>query len=375
MSLSYRLLSNNAPTADFNFYGPKLDPRINFTRATSANTFTSTGNMTSISSGNPRFDYTPHTTTPLGCLMEEARTNVCLRSATFSNASWAQTTITVGTDNITDPSGTSTYDTLTATGASSSVLQTISGLTNGTTYCFSVDLIRVTGTGTINITADGTTMVPVTLTGTLTRFSTTVVCGVSGSLIVGVQIVTSGDAVGCGGADLEAGTYMTSRLNTAASTVARNLDQAAITLPLPFYTSGNISIYANFEVINNTASTATRILVVSDGTSSNRIVLTCDTSNNLICTITVNGSGVSTATGLTVTFGTIYKAAVTIGPYGVQCALNGVLGTALANVSPQIVPMTTVNFGPSAAAGCIHLKDVKFFKTALTSAQILLLTS
>lgn len=63
------------PTVVFNFLSGSLDPRITFTRASSATYFNSSGTLTSAATDVARFDYNTSTLTPLGLLIEEQRTN------------------------------------------------------------------------------------------------------------------------------------------------------------------------------------------------------------------------------------------------------------------------------------------------------------
>jgi hypothetical protein len=76
------------PTLDLNFMtGPPLDPRLTFTRASTATYFNAAGTMQTAAVNTPRFDYDPVTHAALGLLIEEQRTNL-LTQSTFG-ASWA----------------------------------------------------------------------------------------------------------------------------------------------------------------------------------------------------------------------------------------------------------------------------------------------
>ena len=60
--------------------GGSLDPRITFTRASSATRVNSSGLIETVSSNVARIDYDPVTLAPKGLLIEEQRTNLLLRS-------------------------------------------------------------------------------------------------------------------------------------------------------------------------------------------------------------------------------------------------------------------------------------------------------
>ena len=92
---------------DLQFAGTgALDPRITFTRASSASYFDATGTLQSAGSNVARFDYNPTTLAPRGLLIEEARTN-SIRNSTMAGAvpgtpgtlptNWAIATMPPGT--------------------------------------------------------------------------------------------------------------------------------------------------------------------------------------------------------------------------------------------------------------------------------------
>jgi hypothetical protein len=95
---------------DFTTMGGVLDPRLTFTRSTTATYINSSGYVTSAAINAPRFDYSPtNIGEPRGLLIEGQSTNSCLQSS--NPASWlgasSGTTITTGTglapDNLTTP--------------------------------------------------------------------------------------------------------------------------------------------------------------------------------------------------------------------------------------------------------------------------------
>ena len=133
------------PTLGLDFMQPgSLDQRITFTRASTATYFDSAGVMRSAAVNAPRWDYDPSTLALRGLLIEEARTNVLLNSATLSTQSvtvtaQAYTLSFTGTGTVTK-SGTAT-GALVGTGVGQRVTQTFTP-TAGT--------LTLTVTGTVS---------------------------------------------------------------------------------------------------------------------------------------------------------------------------------------------------------------------------------
>lgn len=142
--------------------------------------------------------------------------NLLTFSEQFDNAAWIKTTTTVTANAIASPTSTTTGDTLTASGANSTTLHSYTAIAQP--YTFSIYIRRRTGTGNIQITADGSTYVTKTITSDWTRFDTTIT-PTAGTRTPGVRIVTSGDAIDVWGAQLEIGSTAT----TYNSTTVKNL--------------------------------------------------------------------------------------------------------------------------------------------------------
>jgi len=85
------LNSSTSPSLDLDFSTGTLDPRITFTRASTATYFDVTGTLQTATTNVPRFDYHPVTHAARGLLVEEARTNLVLNSATLGTQSVAVT--------------------------------------------------------------------------------------------------------------------------------------------------------------------------------------------------------------------------------------------------------------------------------------------
>jgi hypothetical protein len=97
------------PTLNLDFAKTKvLDPRITFTRASTATFVGSNGLIQTAASGVSRFDHNPSTGESLGLLVEEARTNLLLQSSDLTTASWGLTNVTRTANSTTAPDGTNT---------------------------------------------------------------------------------------------------------------------------------------------------------------------------------------------------------------------------------------------------------------------------
>jgi hypothetical protein len=173
-------ISNNyptiAPSLNLDFVNSQvLDPRISSTRSTTATYYDGKTNAI-------------------------AEQNLFLQSQNLSNGAWVSTNNSIAT-GITDPFGGTTAQTLTASAGNSTFYQTVT--LTATAYTVSFYVQRVTGTGAINFTLDGTNFTAITApTGSWVRYYITATPS-SGNKTVGIQIVTSGDAINIAFGQLE----------------------------------------------------------------------------------------------------------------------------------------------------------------------------
>lgn len=157
----------------------------------------------------------------IGILMEKAATNLCLYSNDLTQAAWSKTDCAAAL-TATGPGGVAnSVSTLTASAGNATALQSItSGSTSRVTHVW---LKRRTGTGNIDLTQDnGSTWATQAVTSTWTRFVLASVT--SANPIVGLRIVTSGDAVDVAYFQHETGLFPTSPVVTYAAAVTRALD-------------------------------------------------------------------------------------------------------------------------------------------------------
>jgi len=258
MAISH-LYPTQRPALDLNFARQKrLDPRVTFTRGSTATYVGSDGLIKTAADNEARFDHDPATGESLGLLTEESRTNLVNYSDDFSQTSqWsaANSTLTAAS-NITAPDGsTNTYKLVenALTGSHFVGCLPSNQCIAGTTYTYSMfakaaertqimlqfdaeagsqvyfDLSSgeiVSGTiGTIKAVGNGWYHCSVTLqpaNNTEPKFYT----AVNGSF------TTPGDGTSgiyIWGAQLETGSFPTSYIPTSGSTVTRSADVASMT--------------------------------------------------------------------------------------------------------------------------------------------------
>ena len=91
-------LTGPKPSLDLSFFGPTLDARLTFTRATTAWYTNAAGVLTQAGINAPRFDYDPLTLQPLGLLIESQSTNqIQANTVDPVLGSWPQTPASGGT--------------------------------------------------------------------------------------------------------------------------------------------------------------------------------------------------------------------------------------------------------------------------------------
>ena len=305
-----------------------LDPRITFTRASSATFTNSAGLVASAATNAPRFDYDPVTRQPKGLLIEEARTNLLTYSEQFDNAAWTKTNSTITANAIVSPDGTTTADKVeeTATTGQHLVTQSVTVVT-ASSYSMSVyakaaerPIIRITDTSSLSsINADLSlgTIVSSSLvtnpqiaavgngwyriTGSFTSSGTTAVL-TAYPLVGGTSsylgVVGSGFYIW--GAQLEAGAFATSYIPTVAAQATRAAENAVMTGTnfSSWYnqTEGTLCAQSQSVIALNVPSgVASGAACISDGTVSNRVDLRLQSGGSSFVSF-VSTAGVTQAT-------------------------------------------------------------------------------
>lgn len=114
-----------------------IDPRASFARASVARTWNRIGLLAAKPANAARFRFNPISGVCEGYLAEPQRTNLLLRSQELDNAAWTATNLTVTANSAVAPDGTTTADTLAATGADGNLAQAVT-ITAGRGIAYSI---------------------------------------------------------------------------------------------------------------------------------------------------------------------------------------------------------------------------------------------
>jgi hypothetical protein len=118
------------PAFSFDFSGASgvVDPRITFTRASIGAHADRSGVLRYRPANTPRFWHNSDDGTSLGMLAEGAATNLLLWSEAFDNVAWTKTACTLAPNAVVSPDGLTAGETVTATGITATVAQTITSI-------------------------------------------------------------------------------------------------------------------------------------------------------------------------------------------------------------------------------------------------------
>lgn len=235
----------------------------------------------------------PPTITPLvanstcnGLLIEESRTNRALWCRDATNAAWVATNVSTAKDQTGIDGVANAASSITASADGGTLIQTVtlaSGSRTGSVY-----LKRITGTGTVQVSLDGSTWSTVELSST--EWRRVVLSGTVTNPVVGIKLATNGDAVAMDYAQIEdnAGTLTTQLAATSpiltTSAAATRASEVAFISGAAF-TSMNMdspnkaSMFAEFMPITLNNTSGNVAVISAENANQASIRLTCGTSN------------------------------------------------------------------------------------------------
>lgn len=286
-------------------------------RASNATYFDQSGNLQTASSNVLRQTYDPVTNRALGLWIEEARTNNALWCRDMTQAAWVAVNITPALTATGITGAANSASTLTSTLGNGTILQTITLGSAADTY--SVWLKRVSGSGTINIAADGATWTAAAVTTTWTKFQ---VQQTLANPVFGIQIVTSGDVIAADFNQLETGAMDSSPILTTTVAVTRAADVVTLSSPPTFGAAYTMFAQAIFHAPTSygTVQTAGNI---GDGTTSNRADLRRNGGDGLFKQLIVTGGSSTLGTGGVITADAVAKLIAAFAASDDAASING----------------------------------------------------
>ena len=396
-----------------------LDPRVTFTRSTTARYYNSSGVLTTAAINAPRFDYNPSTLAPLGLLIEQSSTNLLTYSQDFSNVIWTKNNSTITTGADIAPDGTQTAQMLVeATGTvtpflnevavktASAITHTYSsyikanqrtyawtqlsdGFGNGARVYFNLSTgvistaAALVGTGftspSATITSVGNGWYRCTITATSNTALT--IAGYTGISNNGSTVTYTGNGTSgiyIWGAQIETGSFATSYIPTTSAQVTRAADNASMTGTnfSSWFNQGQGTVYSEIASFTTFALGNNRVGWQIDSGSgfTNRYVYN-QTSSAM--TVIVGGS-------VQANFSIPAPAAkaFTKNAFAYQTSLfnDSYNGTALSTITSGSIPtVSRLILGDDAISNSTPLngwiKKFAFYPQALTSAQLQALTT
>jgi hypothetical protein len=275
--------STTSGTNGIYIWGAQLEQRSSVTAYTATTTQAITNYipvLQTAASGVARFDHNPITDESLGLLIEEQRTNLFTRSEEFDNAAWTKTNSSIIANTIIAPDGTLTGDKVleNSTNTQHFVRQNLTVSAAAHTLSFYAKAAERTvawasvdggsntrwfdlsagttggssgGSGSSTITLVGNGWYRCTYTYTFSGTSSPTFIGPALNSTTTSYAGDSFNGVYIWGAQLEAGAFPTSYIPTVAASVTRNADVAYLPVTGWYAGSGEATIYAEINSLNN----------------------------------------------------------------------------------------------------------------------------
>ena len=363
---------------------------FDFTRNSSGTRVGSNGLIEDITSNLPRIDYTGGTG---HWLFEPQSTNLLTYSEQFDNASWINNGVTINANQVVSPDGALTADLLTGVSGGFGVVKFSTWTaTNKVASCFakagSTNLFKIAnvsggiGGVTFNLQNGTITNEDSGFEGEIENygngwFKCTAIDTSARSGTFSLGVTAASESVYIWGAQLESGSFATSYIPTSGSQVTRLQDAAFGAGSSDLINSTEGVLYV--EVAALAEQTLTRYITLSDGTSSNRIIIYITDVGVIKFFVGVGGAtqAAKTVSGQTTT--NFNKLAVSYKENDMKFYLNGV--KVHTDTSASTFPANTLNVLNFAASNGTSspffgkAKCLAVFKEALTDAELTCLTT
>jgi hypothetical protein len=402
------------PTLNLDFANSKtLDPRITFTRTSTATYVDEDGLIKSVDADVARFDHDPETGECLGLLVEESRSNLVTYSSDMSQ--WSANVSPIYADNdTTAPDGTLTADKLTGNNAAADGRFIIVTISANTTYSVA-SFIKPTDqprtrigvysnvdswygnvdtdwdangepTTQNSVGASNIKYEPYPNGWYRVSFQFTSPATINGNVnyFHMPDRTISGKSAWFWGAQLEAGAFPTSYIPRDASTATRNPDNVSITGDnfSDWYNQSEGTFYSQFKGESRAGSTGyvTKIVYsISDGSFNNSHYGVTPESNGDMYWYSVSSGAGQGLLGITplqpFASNVVYKSAYAIKTNDRALSINGYIDTDSTTTLPVV---NRLYIGSSWTGSSIylggHISKLTYYPTRLTNAQLQTLT-
>lgn len=372
--------------------GQSLDPRISFSRNSTALCYSKTGVLTTVAANVPRFDYDPVTLQCKGLLIEEARTNLLFYSNDISNAAWIKVnnglaslpTVTANYGIAPDGTTTATRVQLKLNGGSTNndycrVYQPVP-ITSGTAYANSIYVRTTDGsTKTVQFRDDFSGITPIqnliAINGNWTRISasatsTGTTCNAGSIWLRGGNNTSDNADILVWGGQLEAGAFATTLIPTTSSSVFRAAESATVSIG-SWFNPVQGSLYA--EADSSVTPTSPSMVAIDDGTTTQRLGIYFGVSGTNAGSYYRN-SGTSYISGVVnVNPGNYIKASFGMASGNFTTVINGTITTAAnGGVVPTGSTRLVIGGGDNPLNG--HVKRIAYYPIKLSDQELLSLT-
>lgn len=345
-----------------------------------------------------RFDHNPVTLASRGLLIEEARTNVALRSEEFNESAWVKNGLiaappTVTANQVNSPSGVLSADRIafpavSGAGAYSLAAQSIA-LTSGSVYTASIYLRGLNGGEKVwwSWTPNGVTYArkECVLTTSWQRFDVAFTASAVANFIqIGVdlrdasQSAQSAQTIFAWGAQLELGSFPTSYIPTTTASVVRSADVCSITGSnfSGFYNQSEGTMFIEASILNLGGNNR-GVWGINNNTNIHGFLTYYDVSTPGISSQSRNAGNTTLSGNFANSAGVVFKRALAYYSGGCSLSTNGnaVTATTVTNSSQTMLTLQIGNMLAGSFQGTCHIPSLRYFKKRLANAKLQSLTA
>ena len=350
---------------------------FDFSRSGTATRINSQGLIETVADGVPRLNYPLIDGKVVGCpshLLEPQRTNLITYSEDFSDSSWVKTNCTINSNNAISPDGTQNADKLDFTTSNGEIVRTTTGFVVGQEYTMS--FYAKTESGTLDFTYGNMDYSAIngTATNEWQRFVITQTLPVT-TRYPKIQTTEIGSLL-LWGFQVEQSSFPTSYIpSLTGSETTRSAETAN--------NSGDASTFNDSEgvlmlEVSSSAKGENRQLGISDGSSSDRVIITLRPDDETVRFYYEGTTGGSTQIdSASYNFDNTLKIAGKYKSGDIALWVNGFeVGTSTSAITASgLNVLDFYNVANSALAMYSNTKQIQYYDSALTDSELETLTS